>query len=793
MARRINVFYGYPFNPPFVGENIQSATDELKSEPAVRQNRIRFRLWPTIRASGKVLAQTVMENIDRAQIFACDLTYPNDNVSFELGYAIGRFKRIFVSLDSSVSHSAREYRRHFYSSIGLGYSYYSNHLELADRFLSERPWLDINNSAISDRYRQPFSRPESPTLLYIKPPINTTSVLRTVDAAKASKFGQALVIDDPRDNALPTLDWYSEQLMTADAVMIHLLSQEHVDGDVHNTKASLIAGLACGLDRPLLILGHSPYESPVDYDHLVRIHETAESCRQSVSKWLDEVGEKLPRRRPRRSQQASPTTWDLRHISLGQHVAEHERDELDNYFVETSPYLAALEGPTTILIGRRGTGKTAILYAIKAELERSTRNHVTVLNPVGYELEGLIRVLQETSAFSERGFLIESLWKYLIYSEIALSVEEALTARPVYRISTDAETEFLDYCDTNADIIRLPFSARLDNAVRSLYGIGEATDAIEQRSRISEHLHGTLLRDLRRHLGAVLPDDGELSILIDNLDGPWEPGANVEQLSELIGGLLNVVQDIPRDLARFTHGLSPVDSKVTVLLRSDIFAFVQPLVAEQDKLPIERVVWNDEDLLRRVLLQRLLQNAPNQMSDSDVWEQLFPKSVVGISPEDFIFQTILPRPRDVIYIVKAAIGDAINRQHESVYPEDLLSAREQYSEFAFKSVLAEDDPQRRKLEAVLYEFAGAERVVTLLDVTRRMSDAGVEGEDVEWYIDLLCDIGFLGISTSNGFRYSREESDRTRLREIARRIASRSGKIEEFEINPAFYQVLQIE
>ena len=793
MARRTNVFYGYPFNPPFIGENIEAATDELKADRTIRQNQVRFRLWPTIRASGRVLAQTIMENIDRSHIFACDLTYPNDNVSFELGYAIGRFKRIFVSLDSSISNSAREYRRHFYSSLGLGYSSYFNHRELAEKLLSERPWTDINNSAISDRYRRMFPRPELPTLLYIKPPTNTTSVLHTVETAKASKFGEALIIDDPRDNALAMLDWYSEQLVTADAVIVHLLSREHVDHDIHNTKGSLIAGLACGLERPVMILGHSPYESPVDYGHLLSIHDTAESCRQSVSAWLTQVGETLPRRRPRRAQRAPSTTWDLRHVSLGQHVAEHERDDLDRYFIETSPYLAALEGPTTILIGRRGTGKTAILYAIKAELERIRRNHVTILNPVGYELEGLIRVLTETREFSERGFLIESLWKYLIYSEIALSVEESLTARPIYQAETDAEREFLDYCNLNAEVIRPPFSARLDQAVRSLHGIAHASSAIEQRARISERLHDTLLRDLRRHLGAVLPDDGELAILIDNLDGPWEPGAHVGQLSELIGGLLNVAQDIPRDLARSTHGLNPVDSKVTVLLRSDIFAFVQPLIAEQDKLPMQRVVWNDGSLLRRVLLQRLLKNAPNQMSDSDVWTQLFPDTVVGIPPEDFIFQTILPRPRDVIYMVKAAIGIAVNRQHDSVQPEDLLSAREQYSEFAFKSVLAEDDPQRRKLEAVLYEFAGAGRVVTLPEVMHRMLEAGVGRSDAEWYIDLLCDIGFLGISTSKGFLYSREESERLRLREIAKRLAAQTRQIETFEINPAFYQVLQIE
>ena len=558
------------------------------------------------------------------------------------------------------------------------------------------------------------------------------------------------------------------------------------------SKGSVIAGLACGLNRPLLVLAHSPYQSPVDYGHLLHVHDTADSCRQTVSKWLKENSERLPRRRPRRDRKPSPVKWDLRSVSLGQHVAEHERDELDNYFIETGSYNSAREGPTTVLVGRRGTGKTAILYAIKADLERDRRNHVTMLSPVGYEIQGLLRVLRETREFSERGFLIESLWKYLIYSEIAASVEEALGNRSIYHSTTDDEKLFLSYCEEHLDVIRPPFSSRLDQAVRSLHDIGQEASAMVQRARISELLHETLIRDLRGLLGNVLDNKGQLAILIDNLDGPWEPGADVTQLTELIRGLLTVVQEIPRDWARDTHGLEPVDTRMTVLLRSDIFAFVRPLMPEHDKLPIQRVVWDDTEVLQRVLTQRLIQNAPSTMSEADVWNYVFPNEIEGRSAREFIFDSVLRRPRDVIYMVKAAITTAMNRQHESLTPDDLLSARTQYSNFAYDSVLPEDDPQRLKLEPILYEFAGSNTTVSLPMVLECMERASVTGDDAEWYLDLLCDVGFLGIKTSEGFHYSTDESERSRLREIAKRLAAQSGSTETFAINPAFYGALEI-
>ena len=700
---------------------------------------------------------------------------------------------MFISLDSGIADSTHRFSRHYFSSFNLGYASYTNYEELAECILRERPWRDVGEKILDQRYRQEHDPSESPRLLYLIPPISTSSVLQTVETIRTSKFSKSYILDDPRENPSAHLDWYAEQLVTADAVMIHLLGEEHIQKDVHNTKASFIAGLACGLERRVLMLGHAPYESPVDYDHLLRIHDTAESCAQNVDEWLKEVGDGLSlRRSPKRSQKKTQPNWNLRNVSLGQHVAEHERNELGNYFVGTGPYYAALQGPTTILIGRRGTGKTAILYAIKAALERDVRNHITILNPAGYELEGLIRVLQEAKEFSERGFLIESLWKYLIYSEIALSVQESLATRSINQLPTEAETAFMEYCESKAEMIAAPFSARLDHAVRSLIGISEEANALDQRVKISERLHETLIRDLRIHLGAVLSNRRKLAILIDNLDGPWEPGAHVSQLSELVRGLLNVIENIPRDLRRSTHGLEPVDTMVTVLLRSDIFSFVRPMMPEQDKLPIEQVVWDDKDLLRRVLDERLMQNAPRGMEARDVWEQLFPEQVEGKPTVDFILDTILPRPRDVIYMVKTAISAANNRHHIRVLPEDMSFARDQYSKFAFGSVLAEDDPQKLSLEAILFEFAGASRTVSLPEIKEMILKADVIGSDVEWYLNLLCDIGFLGIPTSGGFRYSVEEGERSRLREIARRIAERSGSTEVYEINSAFYRELQI-
>ena len=239
--------------------------------------------------------------------------------------------------------------------------------------------------------------------------------------------------------------------------------------------------------------------------------------------------------------------------------------------------------------------------------------------------------------------------------------------------------------------------------------------------------------------------------------------------------------------------MRPVNTKIAILLRSDIFALIQHLIPEQDKLPIVRLTWNDRQLLVKVLNERMLHGAPNDRTAYEVWNHIFPEEVVGASAEQFIFRTILPHPRDLIHLVKVAVNNAINRAHETILPEELLAARDQYSQWALDSILKGDDPTKGKLESVLDQFLGAGRVLSKAEIKERMQKAEEADSDIEFYLDLLCDISFLGIEAIEDFHYARDEEHRQISRRLARVLSSREGRDERFQINPAFYQVLQID
>src|SRR4051812_31501858 len=102
MAKVPSAFYAYPSQPPAIGETIEAAAGQIN-----RGRRVRIRTWRALNPTGRVIINQITDAIDAATVFACDLTYQNPNVLFELGYAIAKRKRVWISLDPTIS-GARE-------------------------------------------------------------------------------------------------------------------------------------------------------------------------------------------------------------------------------------------------------------------------------------------------------------------------------------------------------------------------------------------------------------------------------------------------------------------------------------------------------------------------------------------------------------------------------------------------------------------------------------------------------------------------------------------------------------
>lgn len=127
-------FFAYGSNPISCGECIEEAIQKINSGDTVE-----IRSWKDLKVSGKYIISDILNQIDKCDFFCADITGVNDNVLFELGYAITKRKPLFLIHD--ISH-LEAYRR--YKELALletiGQSRYSNTDDIVNCFYKEQPY-----------------------------------------------------------------------------------------------------------------------------------------------------------------------------------------------------------------------------------------------------------------------------------------------------------------------------------------------------------------------------------------------------------------------------------------------------------------------------------------------------------------------------------------------------------------------------------------------------------------------------------------------------------------------------
>ncbi|GAB3165750.1 hypothetical protein [Telluribacter humicola] len=93
------MFYAYPNHPSSVGATIEATIEELKKLD------INIASWKELNITGNFIRDKVLESIDLNSIFIADISTLNENVTFEIGYAIGKQKTVILTKNKSINDS----------------------------------------------------------------------------------------------------------------------------------------------------------------------------------------------------------------------------------------------------------------------------------------------------------------------------------------------------------------------------------------------------------------------------------------------------------------------------------------------------------------------------------------------------------------------------------------------------------------------------------------------------------------------------------------------------------------
>jgi hypothetical protein len=332
---------------------------------------------------------------------------------------------------------------------------------------------------------------------------------------------------------------------------------------------------------------------------------------------------------------------------------EARAENISKYFYYTNEAYQIENGSKCFVIGRKGTGKTALAEYLYHK--KTFDNFTGRLNFFNFPFD---QIFEYKNPNFDTNKQYVSIWKLLIYRACLKQMisNNNLTSSIRSKLS-------LVFPNADIDSIIDKFSFFRDGDFKiEAFSIGLTYSPKDQNTEFNwlEEL-GILENLIYENM-----DESKYFVLIDALDDGYNKFSDREQYLSLIMGLFKAVQEIK---FRFNN----VNSKKlypVVFLRSDIY----DVIKDGDKtkwrdfyVPLN---WSQEKI-KKMLIHRVFQSLPStsasNLSANQIWSLILPMSYVTTrfgnrNAFNHLIRLTYNRPRDFVYFFRTLCQIAINRE-----------------------------------------------------------------------------------------------------------------------------------
>jgi len=753
----------YPSEPEDIGRTISLTLEKLHHKDMFRE----LVSWEENDIPGRFISTEVLKLIESGTAFIADITRLNFNVVFEVGYAIGRKKRAILVRNKVIRPDSDLIR-----SVGifdtLGYVDYSDSAGLVSLIsgITDLAPLHFDENATSTK------APVYVLLPQIKGDIETHLIARV---KKARLFYRSF---DPEEHGRLSAPEAIENVASSHGVIIPLLPNHYSNAEAHNIRAAFVAGLTQGMGKILLFLQSGDDPVPLDYRDLVRRFKFPGQIDEYIAEFAIAITESLQSVQP--SVVAQPSTF-LTRLTLGASSAENEFQELGEYYLETDEFRRASRGEIQIVLGRKGSGKTALFFQLRDRLRQDKRTVVLDLKPEGFQL---IKFKDQVLDYLEEGtreHTITAFWEYLLLLEIChklLQKDRMLHLRdhelysPYLSLeSTYDNDEYVSEGDFAERMLKITQRIAQDfDAMR-----GDAKEPLRLSSgKITQFLYKHDISDLRSQIVSYLQHKPALWILFDNLDKGWPPhGIKPEDVFSL-RCLLDAIWKLERAFQR-----QGIPTTGIIFIRNDVYENMVATMPDRGKISQALVDWTDAALLLELLRRRFLcSGVEGDPSFEDLWRQVCVSHIRGEESSHYMIERCLMRPRSLIDFLRFCRSHAINLRHQRIEIEDIDHGEEQYStqlvnkDSLYEFIECSSEPDDESLHSIMAKIS---------------DDISIQ----EKIFNLLLWYGVLGFRGTDGepkYIYS-VRYDMKRMQTL---IKKRTEEGIVYLINPAFWKALEV-
>ncbi|EKB1982493.1 hypothetical protein ONF77_004448 [Vibrio parahaemolyticus] len=764
-------FFAYAAEPRDIGDTIESSIQKVNSK-----GNVAVESWKALDIVGHFISEQVVSKIEECDFLLADISILNFNVTYEIGYAIGKGKRVLLVKNSSIRELGLSIR-----DVGIfdtiGYSTYENSDQLSS-FIDAAKTVDplkIPNKINS----------RSPVYL-LEGQHKTDYATRIVSRIKKAKY--LFRSFDPNEQPRLSANDAISQVAQSHGVVVPLLSSTANGGELNNMRGAFIAGLSDGMGKALCLIQNGEEPVPLDYRDFVKTIYHPNDINEFIAEFAGNVAEAfqegitLP---------DSKTETFLESLDIGSSSAENEMRSLEAYYLKTDQFLKSIRGEANIVVGRKGSGKSAIFLQVR-DRERNKKDNVVLdLKPDGYKL---IKFKELILSFLEGGTFqhtIMAFWEYVLLLEICYKILESDRERhlhdhtlyePYRELSKlyhaegyDTEGDFSERMGTLMEKISTEYRSKYSDKEKVTLNAGQLTELL--------YCHD--VRELTQQISNYMKNKDVCWLLFDNLDKGWPTSGLKHEDLLIVRALLDATRKIERQLSRANTQVNSI-----VFLRNDVYELLVQETSDRGKEAKVLLDWTDPDLLREIVRLRLVSN---DINGSDLFAALWPKVCVshfnGEESSQYLIERSLMRPRFLLNLISQCKSFAINLNHNRIEEEDIKKGLEAYSTDLLTDISYEINDVEEGVEDILYAFIQSSSELKELDVKQALLDYGVEEVNIERIFNLLIWYGFLGISVSGNDKYI---FDFNYSMNLMLGIIKKNVDID-FTINPAFWPALLIE
>lgn len=535
---KIAIFFAYPSAPEAIGETITAAAQNCERYLVGYQ----LTTWQQSDIAGRFIAEEVLNTISASSCLAADITKLNFNVTYEVGYAIGAQRRIILTRNRALKDDA-VLRAELGVFDTLGYQEYENSEQLLNIVKAV--------SHVTPHAFEPSAINTKAPVYILEPKFKTDQATRLIARVKRARlFFRSF---DPSEQPRLSAHEAARSVAQSAGVLLQLTRAHNPDANLNNLRAAFLAGLAHGMGKVTTILQDGEEPVPIDYRDLVVAYTHPGQIDDAVEEFAVRVVEALQAGTSPRVK--GPRSF-LAGLTLGASSAENEFRDLGEYYLQTAQFLRAARGEARLVVGRKGSGKTAVFSQVRDQVRANRTNIVLDLKPEGYKLRKFNEVVGGLLTEGTREHTVMAFWEYLLLLEICYKILEKdeiphtrnhTLYEPYRRLAeTYQSDEYISEGDFSERMTVLLERITHDYAAKH----GEKSDTVLSQAQVTELVYRHDVARLRDEMQAYMSHKDELWILIDNLDKGWPTHGVTEEDLIIIRALLEATRKLERDFQR---------------------------------------------------------------------------------------------------------------------------------------------------------------------------------------------------------------------------------------------------